>query len=277
MQRIEFDAAQEAVFVQNDMKRFEDFFGYDKGKTINRNEKRDVNILRLDGPDGPRVYYMKRFFSPHPKDMLFTIRNFGRLCSQAELEWRNAHILLDNGIETYRPAVWGAHTFCGIEMRSFFITEKLNGRSLIDYLLNNWSTFETPQQDKLVIGLARFFRTLHQARLSLPDSYLWHLFVMEPIDPRQAYRFAIIDLHRMQINAASSRHAPRNLGALMFSLPDEWFDARLRELFINTYLESTDGTLIADRQAFLETLKKREQILTARRKKPGLEKLKKLA
>jgi hypothetical protein len=78
---------------------------------INRNKKRNVSILRLPSQEGQRVYFMKRFFSPHLKDMLFTVRNFGRLCSQAELELRNARILLDNGIETYHPVCWGVETF----------------------------------------------------------------------------------------------------------------------------------------------------------------------
>lgn len=277
MQRIEFDSAHEAIFGRNGLRTVDDFIGYGRGQTINRNEKRDVTVLRLETGDGPRVYFMKRFFSPHLKDMLFTVRNFGKLCSQAELEWRNAHTLLDSGIETYRPVAWGADTCCGIERRSFFITEKIDGRSLIEYLLEHWSGFDAAQQDKLVAGLARFFRQLHQAQLSLPDSYLWHLFVMEPIDPQQAYRFAIIDLHRMQINAAAAGHAARNLGAFLFSLPDEWFDARLRELFIRSYLDAADAASIRDRQAFLDTLNKRENTLVARRKRPNLDRLKTMA
>jgi hypothetical protein len=277
MQRIEIDAAHEAVFLQHGLKTFYDYLGCDKRQTINRNENRDVNILRLDGADGTRVYFMKRFFWPHPKDMLFTIRNFGRLCSQAELEWRNARMLLDNGIETYRPVAWGAETFCGIERRSFFITEKIDGPSLIEYLYNHWQTCDAQQKDKLVVDLARFFHKIHQARLSLPDSYLWHLFLVEPIEPHKPYRFAIIDLHRMQINTSALHHAARNLGALLFSLPDEWFDARLRDLVLNTYLEPTDGTPAFNRRAFLDSLKKREQTLIARRRKPDLDRLKKLA
>lgn len=277
MHSIEFNSTYEALFAQNGLKTFEDFIGCNKGQSINRNEKRDVNILRLTASDGPRIFFMKRFFSPHLKDMLFTVRNFGKLCSQAELEWRNARILLENGIETYRPVCWGVKTCCGIERRSFFITEKIDGRSLIEFLLEHWNGFNTVQQEKLIVGMARFFRKLHDARLSLPDSYLWHLFVLEPIDPQQPYRFAIIDLHRMQINTATSRHAARNLGALLFSLPDEWFDTKLRELFLNTYLEPINGTTISNRKAFLDILEKREKTLIARRKKPSIERLKKMA
>lgn len=280
MQRIELEAAHEAVFMRNGLETFDDIFSYETGEMINRNEKRDVSILRLDVPDcaeGCHVYYRKRFFSPHPKDMLFTIRNFGKLCSQAELEWRNAHILLNNGIETYRPVVWGAETWCGIERRSFFITDKIDGESLINFLLDRWGAFDRAEQEKLVVGLARFFNKIHQARLCLPDSYLWHLFLLEPIETSPAYRFAIIDLHRMQINAGGWRHAARNLGALLFSLPDEWFDAQLRELFVNSYLEPVNGESMRNRDAFLETLKKREQTLISRRKKPDIERIKQLA
>lgn len=277
MIKTEIQAAHAAVFSQHGLKTFDDFFSIESGRVINRNEKRDVTVLRLAAGDGQRVYFMKRFFCPHPKDMLFTFRNFGRFCSQAELEWRCANILLENGIETYHPVAWGVQTRFGIERRSFFITEKIDGKSLIEYLLEHWDGFDSSQQEKLVVGLAQFFRSLHRAKLSLPDSYLWHLFVLEPILPDAPYRFAIIDLHRMQVHAAAARHAARNLGALLFSLPDEWFDGRLRELFLQTYLDTCGGADVADRAAFLSALKKREEILIARRKKPNLARLKKMA
>jgi hypothetical protein len=215
MKRIEFDPGHEAVFTQNGFHNFDDFIDYEHGQTINRNKKRNVGILRLPSQEGERVYFMKRFFSPHFKDMLFTVRNFGRLCSQAELELLNARILLGNDIETYYPVCWGAQTFCGMERRSFFITEKIKGLSLIDFLLENWNGFDVAQRESLIIELAVFFKKLHKVHLSLPDSYLWHLFLIEPIDLRQPYRFAIIDLHRMQINVSATKHAAGNLNSVI--------------------------------------------------------------
>ena len=58
MQRIEFEAAQEAIFAQNGLKTVDDFITFDKGKRINRNEKRDVHILTLQSPQGQRTYFM---------------------------------------------------------------------------------------------------------------------------------------------------------------------------------------------------------------------------
>jgi hypothetical protein len=277
MQRIDIDPAHEAVFAQEGLRTFEAFIGYDRGRVINRNEKRDVTILELGGTEEERVYYMKRFFRPHLKDMLFTLRSFGRLCSQAELEWRNARFLLDNGIETYRPIAWGTETCCGVERRSFFITEKINGRSLIEMLFERWDGFDAAQRHGLVVAMAQFFGRLHRARVNLPDAYLWHLFVLEPIVPAGPYTFAMIDLHRMQSNTDPSRYAARNLAALLYSLPDEWFDAPLRTLFIDTYLASDEESFITHPEAFRHSVHKREQIIIARRKKPDLKRLRNLA
>lgn len=274
---IEFDPTYETLFTQNGLMTFDALFAYSQGEMINHNERRDVTVLQLPAKEGTGVFFMKRFHWPHFKDMFFTFRNVGKLCSQAELEWRNARTLLDNGIETYRPVCWGVQTCCGIERRSLFVTQKIDGRSLIDFLFERWAAFGASEKEALVKAMARFFQKIHRAHLSLPDSYLWHLFVMEPIDPQQGYRFAIIDLHRMQIKAASPRHAARNLGALFFSLPEEWFDARLRQLFIETYLEPSSSPVLVNRDAFLDTLRSREQMLTDRRKKPGLDRLKQLA
>jgi hypothetical protein len=276
MKHIEIDPGHEAIFTQNGLNTFDDFIGCSKGQIINQNKKRNVSILQLHSHNGQMVYFIKRFFSPYLKDMLFTFRNFGKLCSQAELELRNARILLTNGIETYHPVCWGTHTCCGIEQCSFFVTEKIQGRSLIEFLFDYWGVFDTGRHEKLVFELARFFRQLHSARLSLPDSYLWHLFLLEPIDMRQDYRFAIIDLHRMQINSASPMHVARTLGSLLFSLPEEWFDARLRNMFVKIYLELSGANPITNQHAFMEILKKREHILRKRRKKPDLQYLKRM-
>ena len=273
---IEFDPAYETIFAQNGLATFDALFAYSQGQRVNRNERRDVTVLQLPAKGGG-AFFMKRFHCPHLKDMLFTFRNFGRPCSQAELEWRNARTLLDNGIETYRPVCWGAETWCGIERRSLFVTQKIEGQSLIEFLFERWGAFGASEKEELVKAMAHFFQKIHRARLSLPDSYLWHLFVMSPIDPQHGYRFAIIDLHRMQIHAAAPRYAAGNLGALLFSLPDEWFDDRLRQLFLDTYLEPSNGLSLDCRDAFLNTLRRRQTLLTARRQKPSLDHLRHLA
>lgn len=274
MKRIEFDPKYQEIFNQNGLNAFDDFIDYSIGQMINRNKKRNVSILRFPSKNGQHVFFMKRFFSPHLKDMLFTVRNFGELCSQAELELRYTRILLDNGIETYHPVCWGAETFFGIERRSFFVTEKIHGQSLAEFLFDHWNAFDMLQREKLIAELAVFFRSLHKAHLNLPDSYLWHLFLIEPIDAAKPYKFAIIDLHRMSINDSSADHAARNLGTFFFSMPDEWFDNHLRDLFLHVYLDLSDQNPIRKHTGFLEAVRKREQIVMTRRKKPDFKYLK---
>ena len=119
MEKMVFGTGWESFFESHQLCAFDDFFNYAQGQTINQNAKRNVIVLELDDDGRKRIFYMKRFFQPHFKDMLSAFCHFGTLCSQAEVEWRNANILLDNGIETYRPVCYGAQSRFGIEQQSF--------------------------------------------------------------------------------------------------------------------------------------------------------------
>ncbi|NLH16700.1 MAG: hypothetical protein GX455_08980, partial [Phycisphaerae bacterium] len=116
--RVVFAEGWEERFADWGLRSFEDFFDYDGGLQVNRNDKRNVVEMRLGTGDKQEIFFRKRFFSPHWKDVFFTLRNFGAICSQAACEWKNAHALLDIGVETYRPVCYGEETVFGIERRS---------------------------------------------------------------------------------------------------------------------------------------------------------------
>ena len=120
MERVVFEKKWACYFDHQGLRDFDDFFEYHQGDMVNQNTKRNVVVMTLSDGKSEKTFFMKRFFNPHLKDMLFTLRNFGKFCSQGELEWRNAHILLDNGIETYHPVCFGFRSICGIERQSFF-------------------------------------------------------------------------------------------------------------------------------------------------------------
>ncbi|MBC8377879.1 MAG: hypothetical protein H8E62_01760 [Planctomycetes bacterium] len=246
------------------LRSFDDFFNYEDGETVNQNTKRNVVVLKLPHNIHTKTFFMKRFFNPHFKDMLFTLRNFGKLCSQGELEWRNANILLEHGIETYHPACFGVETLCGIERRSFFITEEINGICLQDYLVQYWADLADDDKEKIVLKLAAFFKKIHAVRISLPDAYIWHVYMVKHIDNAEDFEFGMIDLHRMQINTRGNRQAAENLGRFLFSLPEGFLDEKLRNAFIENYL---DADFIRNRDAFVATMTKREKTLLKRRKK----------
>jgi hypothetical protein len=264
MEKIIFNNDWKRYFNGHDLRSFHDFFDYSEGKTINQNTKRNVTVFELKDGEGSQTFFMKRFFDPHYKDMLFTFRNFGTLCSQAELEWRNARILLDHGIETYRPVCYGCRSICGIERQSFFVTKQIDGCCLLDYLLQSWEALDGDKREKLIVKLALFFRKIHTAGLSLPDSYIWHVYRIDTRNDPDGYTLGMIDLHRMQIRTRGRGPAAMNLGRFLFSLPEGFMDAELEELFLQSYLGGDDRTAAA----FIRNVRKWEAKILKRRKKP---------
>lgn len=234
VERVVFANSQADIFAEYGLTSFNDFFNYPGREQINKNNKRDVNILTFGVGATRRVFFMKRFHSPHFKDMFSALQNFGRLCSQAVCEWQNANILLENGVETYRPLCYGEKTKWGLESKSFIITEQLRGRPFTDFAAQNWLQLTQPQKERIIISLAGVIRKIHDAGISLPDLYIWHIFIKENQRTGE-WEFAVIDLHRMRHNVADTNQQIRNLGRLDHSMLDKYFDKAMRRLFIESY------------------------------------------
>ena len=264
MEKVVFEKNWSAFFEKHGLKSFDDFYHYQQGDVINENTKRNVFSFELSDGEKTETFFMKRFHSPHFKDILFTFRNYGVICSQAELEWRNANKLLDNQIETYHPVAFGCRSVCSIEKQSFFITRQINGQSLLDYLIACGGDLGQDELATLVKKLAQFFRKIHAARFSLPDSYIWHVYLIRSGDALDDYELGMIDLHRMQISTRGNHEAAMNLGRFLFSLPEDFLDESLKKSFLEHYLE-TDFS--GNKDAFLHEVKKWEIKLSKRRKK----------
>ncbi len=262
MHTVQFAKDSSAFFEKAGFKSFDDFFNYSEGITITKNQKRDVVAFSLDADDRRQHFFMKRFFNPHYKDMLFTFRSFGRFCSQAACEWQNANTLLQNGIPTYIPVCSGEETRLRLERKSFLITEKLPGCCMADFIRDNWTTLGPDKKEKLTASLGRFVRKIHDARISMPDLYIWHIFMQSKDDKCD---FAVIDLHRMSANARGNRWRIRNLGALDFSMISKYFDQDLRDVFFNAYF---GDDFDADKAAFCRKVTNRSMILANRRRRP---------
>jgi len=232
MKEVVFTDLFEPFFNKMGLRSFDDFFNYSGGQTVNKNSRRDVRRLTFQSEGKTRIFYLKRFHKPHIKDMLFTLTSFGRPCSQAECEFRNANLLLQNGIDTYKPACSGWHSVCGIERRSFLITEQLKSRNFTDFLAENWRQLTEDEKQNIIVSMAKTVRKIHDARICLPDLYLWHLFIS-----RQAgrYDFAVIDLHRARHSVKNRNELLKNLGRLHHSMSDKHFDDRQRRLLIESY------------------------------------------
>jgi hypothetical protein len=109
-----------------------------------------------------------------------------------QLEWNSANYLLEHGIATYRPACFGHRTVAGIERQSFFITEQLAGQCLMDVVRDTWRKLGSDEQNRLLGELAIWIQGIHRLNISLPDLYVYHLFVDKDGDGR--YGFSVIDI-----------------------------------------------------------------------------------
>ena len=262
MDKIVFTDAWQKYFADFGLKTFDDFFNYSDGETVNKNNKRDVVILEKGNAPQKNRFFMKRFFHPHFKDMLFTWRNFGESCSQARCEWENTKLLSVNGIGTYKPVCYGERTKWGLECKSFIVTKELKGVPLTNYVKQNWQQLNRPQQEKIITGMAAFIRRIHENNFSLPDLYIWHIFLKE----NQAvgeWEFDVIDLHRMSQNVTNKKRLIENLGRLLHSMVDSYFDEDLKRLFIESYA-GNDYT--GDIRTLLDRVKQYSDKVSAKRK-----------
>ncbi|MFC1738918.1 lipopolysaccharide kinase InaA family protein, partial [Planctomycetota bacterium] len=205
------------------------------GRVISRSNKRTVATFSVDRKGASKVFFMKRYIKPHLKDMFFTWRAFGQFCSQGRFEWESVNFLIENGIETYRPVCFGEQTKWWLERGSFLVTDKLQGESLADFISREWKHLERSKKEQIIAGLGAFIRKIHKLNVSLPDLYIWHIFLTE----RQGrWEFAVIDLHRMLRNVTSIAQQLRNLGRLDHSMTDKYFDEQMRRLLIESYADA---------------------------------------
>jgi len=263
MIKVKFTKGWAHVFKNSGLESFDDFFNYSTGRVINKNKKRDVVEMTLTVDGEQKEFFMKRFYKPHFKDTLFTLRNFGSFCTQAQLEYKNANLLLQNNIGTYYPACFGKNTCLFLEKASFLVTEKIRGQVLTDYVNNNFEKISDSQKTKLMTALGKFIRKIHDANFSMPDLYLWHIFITNPPAETDDYDFAIIDLHRMSLNATKAEKI-KNLGAFDFSMSEKYFSESLRQALLDAY---TEGTKI-NKETLRAKIKKRSNVLKNRRRRP---------
>ncbi len=265
LQKVVYENTWDKFFVEFGLKVFDDFFEFPDVKLIGRNNRRSVVSFSLGSDSQKKHFFMKRFFRPHFKDMLFTRQNFGRFCSQAQCEWENTKLLLNNGIETYHPVCYGEESKLGVEYKSFLVTEKLQGQALTEFIQQKWTDLSPQQKQKIVTALATYIRKIHQLNISLPDLYLWHIFITENSD-KTDYKFAVIDLHRMSHNVKNENIKIKNLGRLHHSMTDRYFNTNIKESFIESYAAAGGDNNSA--KLLTEVTKQSHIISTKRNPKP---------
>jgi tRNA A-37 threonylcarbamoyl transferase component Bud32 len=234
LERVVFADGWQEVFSDSGYKTFNSFFKYNSGEIINEKGKRNVQSLTIRRQGAATTVFVKRFNYPHFKDLVGSYITLGRILSQAAMEWENANFLLSKDIGTYKPVCFGEKTILGIERKSFFVSERIEGQCLTDFVGENWSKISRQQKEELMAELGRFVRKIHDAGINFPDLYVWHIYLN---DNRQSGKidFSIIDLHRMQQNVTELKKQIHNLGRFKYSMLDKYFDESLYKIFIESY------------------------------------------
>jgi hypothetical protein len=262
VQRVVFENSWSRFFAEFDIETFDDFFERQAADAVGRNSRRNV-ISFSPGPDSQKkTFFMKRFFRPHLKDVIFARRNIGESCSQGRHEWENARFLLDNGIESYKPVCYGEKKIWGVDTKSFVVTEELQSECLSDFVRDKWNALERQEQERIVAGLGAFARRIHALNVSLPDLYVYHIYLTERATGE--YDFAVIDLHRMSRNVTNRNQKIKNLGRLHHSMLDEYFDDDLKHVLIRSYAA---GDWDGDVAALIARVEKHSDTVSAKRKK----------
>jgi hypothetical protein len=260
VERIVFAKSWQEFFARHNLRTFDDFAAIADHTRTNPRCKRNVTTLTLESEAGPKEFFIKFFYHCHLSDIVLSLVNFGRTCSQSEFEWRNAKLLLSAGIGTYLPVCFGEQKVMAVEKKSFIITEKLKSQCLTEFVSNNWSKLSQTEKEKIIISIARLIRKAHDAGFSLPDLYIWHLFIGKKEDGE--YDLAIIDLHRIEHDVKSENKKLRNLGRLDYSLSREFFDDNTRRLLVNSY---TGKDWYGNTDKLIDKVKKYSARLLARR------------
>jgi hypothetical protein len=129
----------------------------------------------------------------------------------------------------------------------------------MDFVVLKWDTLDRETQDRIMVAMARLARGAHEANISLQDLFLWHVYIYEDSLANDC-RLSVIDLHRMLRNVKNPRRKVADMGTLYWSLSSEYFDARHKDLLVETY--SGDS---GDKQKILRDIEKRAAVLDRRR------------
>ncbi|MFI4910564.1 MAG: lipopolysaccharide kinase InaA family protein [Sedimentisphaeraceae bacterium JB056] len=259
---IKFKDNWKEVFGANGFCDENNLYDFKGGEIINVNARRNVTKFAMDVNGSKQVFFMKRFFNEHYKDIIAGFKNHFAIVSQGEVEWRNANKLLEIGVETYCPVCFGVKEFNLNNMCSFVVTKEIDGECFSDVVADRWVSFSDKQKQSVLDSVASVAVKIHNEKISLPDLYVWHYYCDS--DPQASKDMAVIDLHRMKLRAGE-RDFVKNLGGLHYSMHEKYFTNDHRNYVIEEYCRQRGVNC----KRFMNKVHKRSKLVSSRRHPPG--------
>jgi hypothetical protein len=93
MEKVVFADCWQQILADNGLKTFDDIYDCDNSQRINKNNKRNVSILRLKTREGEKKVFPQTLsrFTHQRRSLCFM--NTGKFVSQAAYEWDNKNAL----------------------------------------------------------------------------------------------------------------------------------------------------------------------------------------
>ncbi|HXG49498.1 MAG TPA: lipopolysaccharide kinase InaA family protein, partial [Methylomirabilota bacterium] len=204
-----------------------------RGELIkNHRGRRDIFRIPIHAEDGrPVTLFLKRNLIPYRKHGLASLLRRARVWSAARVEWENCRALEAAGLPTAPLVAFGEE--CGLlwERYSFIITEAAPGdETLADFIR---TCGDGARRRRVIEGLARLVRRLHEAGLATPDLFARHLFLSWRDGQPE---FCLIDMARLdRVQPVPDRLRARDLAALNLTAPLRDVSWRERFRFLHGY------------------------------------------
>ncbi|NIA06585.1 MAG: hypothetical protein GWP14_02940 [Actinobacteria bacterium] len=205
------------LLIREGLGSFQDFMSTDKGEILGQRADRVRMRIKLDSPEGKKVFYLKRYDrSGWIRRLLMALGVCSR--SRGRRELNNIYRLQKAGLATLVAAAAGES---GVNEGSFILVEELSGYQplhefLESFLAESDRTEMLRGKRELAKALAKYVRRLHAAGMDHRDLYLCHFF-LRPEEPVQSLR--LIDLQRIKRSwGLRQRHGfIKDLAALNYS------------------------------------------------------------
>lgn len=191
----------------------------------------------------------------------------------AENEYQACRHLERCGLKAPRVAAFAAAGGNPAARRSLVLCDELAGYTSLEDEVNGWQ--RTPPDPaaarRLVMGIARFVRRLHQAGVVHRDLYLCHLLLRADAWADGRVELAVLDLHRARIlSPVSNFWRRRDLAALLFSALDAPLHRRAWLRFVRVYSGCALQDAFARDGAFWRSVYRRALKLYAKGARKGL-------
>ena len=171
----------------------------------------------------------------------------------ASNEWLALRKLKEIGIQTLTPVAYGLDGWNPAKIRSFIVTEALEGTISLEDHCKDWPANPPPfaHKKRLINRVATISRLLHENGINHRDYYICHFLLDRAKLDEGEPALYLIDLHRAQIRATTPlRWRVKDIGELLFSVMDLNPTERDFYRFIKIYTNKSLPQALAEDRPF---------------------------